>query len=514
MTDPNRMEIPLLDGEYWWGGVVRHGDQMPFGPDSQYAKDLYGQLDGNQGCPFLVSSRGRYVWSEEPFAFEFRNGALAIHSARGQVDFQMGFDDLRGAYLAACGRHFPPSGRIPDELSFTAPQYNGWIQMKWEPTQQKVLDFAQDILDHGMPPGVLMIDDMWFHSNGDWTFHAGRFPNPRAMADRLHALGFKLVVWICPYITADTYVYRRLKERRFLLPRAGAKDEPAICRWWNGYSAMLDLLNPAAAAWFQEQMDHLVERDGVDGFKFDGGDAYTYATCDIDHGIRRPNALNEAFGRMGLKYSLSEYRACWKLGGHHLIQRVRDKGHRWEAGGMADLLPTGLAQGLAGYPFTCPDMVGGGLVGDFVDPGTRIDQELFVRYCQCSTLFPIMQFSTMPWRVLDSEHLEACMRMVELKKRLAGEVLALAWQAGRTGEPIMRHMAYEFPRAELETVRGQFMLGGDILVAPVLEPGAREKTIHFPPGLWEGDDGSIVDGPATLEVPAPLDRLPWYRRRR
>jgi alpha-glucosidase (family GH31 glycosyl hydrolase) len=512
MTDTDRLEIPLLADEYWWGGVTRHGDQMPFGPATTYAKDLHGQLDGNQGCPLLVSSQGRYVWCDEPFAFEFEVGKFTISAASGPVDFQQGHENLRGAYLEACRRHFGPNGQIPDELSFTAPQYNGWIQMKWEPTQQKVLDFAAAIVEHGLPPGVLMIDDMWFHSNGDWTFHAGRFPSPRAMTDRLHAMGFKLVVWICPYITADTYAYRKLKEAKFLLTQPG-RDEPALCRWWNGYSAMLDLLNPAAAAWFQDQMDQLIARDGVDGFKFDGGDAYTYAGSDIDHAAHPANALNEAFGRMGLKYRLGEYRACWKLGGRHLIQRVRDKGHRWESNGLADLLPTGLAQGLVGYPFTCPDMVGGGLVGDFVDPRTRVDPELFVRYCQASTLFPIMQFSTMPWRVLDESHLAMCMKMVELKRQLAGEVLELARHAGRTGEPIMRHMAYEFPQAGLETVLGQFMLGPDILVAPVLQPGHRTKTIRFPPGQWHGDDGSVVTGPAKLDVPAPLDRLPWYRRK-
>jgi len=58
----------------------------------------------------------------------------------------------------------------------------------------------------------------------------------------------------------------------------------------------------------------------------------------------------------------------------------------------------------------------------------------------------------------------------------------------------------------------QFMLGDDILVAPVVEQGARSRVVKFPQGTWQGDDGSTVAGPCELEVTAPLSRLPRYRR--
>ena len=52
----------------------------------------------------------------------------------------------------------------------------------------------------------------------------------------------------------------------------------------------------------------------------------------------------------------------------------------------------------------------------------------------------------------------------------------------------------------------------EILVAPVLEKGARRRRIVFPPGVWRGDDGMVVNGPVTKEVDAPLARLPWFQR--
>ena len=518
------LELPLLPGEYWFGGVVRHGYQMPFG-DSEYRYRLNGNLAGNQGCPLLVSTCGRYVWSEEPFSFEFKEKRLRIEEAAGPIRLGEGHGNLRGAYLAACGKFFPPSGQWPDELAFLAPQYNAWIEVKWEPTQEKIIRYAQAILDHGWPAGVLMIDDNWFRNNGNWKFPRDRFSDPRGMADWLHERGFKLVVWISPFIAPDTYTYRLLNQKKYFI--YDAKGEPVIRRWWNGYSALLDLSNPAAADWFVEQLDSLVRDCGVDGFKFDGGDAFYYLPDDVTARPISPNGQCEAFARIGLRYRLSEYRACWKLGGQALIQRVRDKGHRWGTDGMGDLLPTGLAQGLMGYPFTCPDMVGGGLVGDF-GPGSSVDPELFLRYAQCSALFPIIQFSTMPWRVLDErspsrresrlggldQYQQWCMEIVRLRKEVGPEILSLAKHAARTGEPIMRHMAYVFPQAGLERVMDQFMLGDDILVAPVLQQAARQRAISFPSGEWRGDDGSTVSGPCRIGVEAALSRLPWYRRKR
>jgi len=68
-----------------------------------------------------------------------------------------------------------------------------------------------------------------------------------------------------------------------------------------------------------------------------------------------------------------------------------------------------------------------------------------------------------------------------------------------------------FPDQGYEQIADQFLLGNEILVAPVLQPGRRSRSVVFPPGSWRGDDGSLVQGPTVQEVSAPLARLPWYR---
>ena len=145
-----------------------------------------------------------------------------------------------------------------------------------------------------------------------------------------------------------------------------------------------------------------------------------------------------------------------------------------------------IAQGLIGHPFNCPDMIGGGELSSFRD-GAPLNQELFVRFAQCSALFPMMQFSLAPWRVLDDRHLSAVREAVDTHHALQPDLSALFDHAAKTVEPILRPMAYHFPG--YEAVRDQFLLGEEILCAPVLEPGATTRPVLVPPGRWQGSDG-------------------------
>ena len=90
------------------------------------------------------------------------------------------------------------------------------------------------------------------------------------------------------------------------------------------------------------------------------------------------------------------------MGGKHLIQRLHDKNHDWTD--LKKLIPHMLLEGIMGYPFSCPDMIGGGQFKSFFDDA-KIDKELIVRSTQVHALMPMMQFSVAPWRILDKKTL-------------------------------------------------------------------------------------------------------------
>jgi alpha-glucosidase len=500
---PVRVELPLVSDTAWWTGIVVHGDRMPVRPG--YRADLRANTYGNQAQPLLLSSRGHVVWSDAPIRIEAGDGTLRVESTAPIVAVRAG-GSLRDAFLNASRRFFPPSGKLPDTLLFSAPQYNTWIELMYDQNQDDVLAYASGIVSHGFPPGVLMIDDNWQEDYGRWRFHPGRFRAPKVMMDSLHAMGFKVMLWVCPFVSPDADVYRELRKQRFLL--RDSTGEPAIVRWWNGASALLDLSDAGASAWFAAQLDSLMRTYGVDGFKLDAGDAEFYRNTVASRAVT-PNEQSALYGALGLRYPLNEYRAMWKMGGQPLAERLRDKAHRW--GDLALLVPHVLAEGLAGYPFTAPDMIGGGEFSSFLD-GATIDQELVVRWAQASALMPMMQFSAAPWRVLDSTRLAMVKDAIRLRERFTPRILALAREAAHTGEPIVRSLEYVFPHRGYEDVRGEFLLGDRLLVAPVLERGARRREVVVPPGRWRAWNDRVLRGPARVVLDVPLGTLAWLER--
>lgn len=501
----SRVVIISEKGESWWGGAVAQAHQAPYG-NSSFSTNLNYDNKGNQAQPLLISSQGRVVWSDNPFAFSFTGDSIIIADYTSAVIEKKQGNTLRDAYLAASTNYFPPSGKIPDTLLFTQPQWNTWIELTYNQNQRDILQYAHNILKNGFKPGVIMIDDTWQEDYGVWNFHPGRFPDPAAMMNELHAMGFKVMLWVCPFVSADAVPYRALRDEKGLL--RDTTGEPAMIRWWNGTSAVLDLTNPVDSAWFLTELQKLQDSFKVDGFKLDAGDAYFYKENTVSY---RKTAINEQtslFGKIGLNFPLNEYRAMWKMGGLPLAERIADKNHTWED--LQKLIPQSLTQGLEGYPFVCPDMIGGGDFSSFLNRST-LDQELVVRSAQCHALMPMMQFSVAPWRVLDTLHLHAVKRAVALRNAKINLIMRLVHEAAKTGEPVIRHMEYVFPGKGYAGINDQFMVGNNLLVAPMVNKGT-SRTVILPKGKWVGDDKKMYNGPAKLTIHVPLNRIPYFEK--
>lgn len=495
------LSIKVSKNTYWWTGIINHGSSMPL--VNSYQADLKNNY-GNQVQPLMLSSAGEVIWSEDPYQIDFIPGKLKI---KGLVNYKKVGNNLKEAYNYASQNYFPPSGKIPDPLLFTNPQYNTWIELMYDQNQKDILTYAKNIIANGFPPGVLMIDDNWQEDYGKLNFHPGRFSDPKKMIKELHSLGFKVMLWVCPFISPDCDVYREIASKKYLVTN---KDgNPAMISWWNGYSALIDLTNPDAFNWFKSQLDKLVNEFGVDGFKLDAGDFEFYENVNSYKKNATPQEHSELYGRIGLDYPLNEYRAIWKLGGQPLAERLRDKSHGFED--LKYLIPNMLAAGINGYYFSCPDMIGGGEFRSFLDANV-LDQESIVRSAQCHALMPMMQFSVAPWRVLDKNHFEAVKKSIEIREKYKDYILELAVIAAKTGEPIMRSLEFDYPHQDYVKITDQFLLGEKLLVAPVLEKGATSRKVVIPKGKWKSFDGKTIVGPKTLDIKVSLDDLPYFEK--
>ena len=510
----------MLPGEKWWGCANFFGEKMPFGERTDIEIDITKSGWSNQYASLLVSDKGRFIWCDRQCRFIVRDGVITVEPEdNAQVDVHATGGGLRDAFLGASSRYFPPSGKMPHPKFFEAPQYNTWIELTYNQNEKDIVAYAQSMLDNGLPPGVLMIDDTWQTGYGEWYFDGRRFSDPKGMVDRLHGMGFKVILWICPWVGMDTPAYRRLAHGRDpstvkRLPIGGlytdGRGEPAPCKWWNGVSALLDFTHPQGRKWFKATLDRLVSDYGVDGFKLDGGALYHYRKGFRPHKDMPSGDQANGFAAFALQYPLCEYRHAWKLGGQPIVERLHDKKHSWED--LRSLIPAMIAGGLLGHPFMCPDMIGGGEWTCFL-PGAPFEPELFIRSAQVHALCGQMQFSASPWRVLkDPDHRDIIRETVALRQKFAAKFVELAKESGRTGEPMLRNLEYNFPGMGYADIKDQFMMGDNLLVAPVMEKGVKSRKVVLPPGKWKADDGQIHTGPATIEIPTPLSRLPHFVR--
>ena len=531
------LSVKMDPGEKWWGLCNNFGREMPFTEKSNFNCDLRVENYGHQSLSFLCSDKGRAIWCPEPVGVRIAKGEIALESDKGEILLKENAGrNLAEAYRFASRMWFPPTGAEPDLLYFAAPQYNTWIELTYHQNEKDILAYAKSMLDHGLPPGVFMIDDTWQHGYGEWYFDKYRFSDPKGMMDKLHGMGFKVLLWMCPFVSMDTPAYRRIAWGKnpddvngfptkggFLASstKVGWYGTPpaAPIEWWNGTSALLDFTHPNAVAWFDEQLERLVKDFGADGFKFDGGGVHFYAGCAGLEGASpktfaydssaSPAAQSALYGTFALKYKGSEYRNGFGFAGKPVIMRLHDKKHSWDA--LRRLVPDMIAAGFVGCPFICPDMIGGGAWTAFL-PGAPFDPELFIRSAQVHALCPMMQISASPWRVLKQEHQNIFKRVVELRQRFAPRFVDLAKETARSGEPMMRNLEYCFPGEGYYDIKDEFMMGNNLLVAPVVEKGATFRKVVLPPGKWKADDGRTYDGSRTIEVATPLERLPYFEK--
>ncbi len=529
--------LTILPGECWWGGLTIEGRRQPITAGAECSVDMRvthgGKGGNNPAAPLLLSSRGRWIWCEQSFKFEQKGGVLAVTPEKdAPVLTGTAGTSLAEAFRHCSARFFPPQG-TPDLDFFRKPILNTWIEFNYDQSQSNTLSYAKSFVDNGVPPGVFMIDCTWQRGFGDWRFDTERFPDPKGMVREMNGMGYRMMLWMCPKISADGPWFRYLMGKGYLLKGKGMCGI-AESHWWPGKSAILDCTNPGAFEWLNGELHRLMADTGVEGFFFDAGDCRDYPE-DAEPFAKGATQSEQvrAFHLIGTKVPLQQHRASWKTGGYPIMVTLCDKAPNYSD--LKACIRDMANAGLIGYPFVVADLVGGGLLGglyEFVHVrpflycttdtlskrrGLTPEQrewlrDFFIRSLQVQVLSPMIQFSMSPWHMLDERRQQLVRDMVALRQKWAPYIVQCAIDAGKTGEPMLRLMEYSYPGRGFERVLDQFMMGERLLVAPVVDDGVKSRKVVLPPGRWRADDGSVFDGPATVEVAAPLERLPYFEK--
>jgi alpha-glucosidase (family GH31 glycosyl hydrolase) len=360
------------------------------------------------------------------------------------------------------------------------------------------------------------------------------------MIDELHARDIRLVLWQIPLIKLRPHPAGQARldadaaVREDVLVRETAPDgslRPYRNRgWWFPLGLMPDLTDARAAAWWTERRRYLVEELGVDGFKTDGGEhawgrdlRYLDGTHGDEGNSRFPVAYAKAFGdllRSAGKAPVTFSRAGFTGSQSHGAFWAGDENSTWEAFRWS--MFAGLSAASSGILYWGWDFAG--FSGDIPD------SELYLRSAAAAAFVPIMQYHSefnhhrspsrdrTPWNIAertgDERVLPVFRRFAALRERLVPYLADSARAAIASGSPLMRPLYFDVADdARVWEHPLQWMLGDELLVAPVLEPGASTWDVYLPEGQWiDAFTGERLDGGRVVPRPVPIDELPVFVR--
>ncbi len=483
------MNISFLENEVWYAAVSEFGSYMPLDNTCKNLEvKLINNITYNQMTPLLLSNKGRVLYKEDGFIAIFNENNISLDRDVILTDTK---DSLKSAFLYARDNFIKKDdNKVTDEF-IKNNIYNTWMYSPFEVTQEKVLSYAKQILEDGLETGIIIIDDKWNKNYGDWIFDKDKFENPKEMIDKLHNMGFLVMLWICPYIDFDSDSYSKCVENDYLLKD---NDEIFKLKWWNGTSACFDFRKKEVQDYWREILSDL-QKLGVDGFKFDGGDSMYYKA---EH---QADLQCYLWAKFASEYKYNELRAGYNTGALPLFERLSDKRHSWVNNGIKTLIPSALALGLSGHFLSSPDMIGGGEVKDIIN-GCLLKKDIYLAHTQVALLMPNMQFSILPKVVLEDDYIKF-LDLLKVRKCYIDYILDLY---NNTDEPIVRSLEYEFPDAGYEYEQDVFMLGSKYLVVPVTKENQVEKEIKLPKGTWKYGD-EVYKNRENIRLKLSLDKL-------
>lgn len=492
--------------------------------------------------PLLIGTRGWGLFVESPYPGVFE--VATTSDDRVDATFGTGTASFEGLtfHLYAADHPLDVTRRYYDTTGDPAVParwaFGPWVWRNENKDQAEVLSDLQAMRDLDLATTAYWIDRPYATGVNTFDYDPAKFPDAQAMIDQMHGLGFRTALWHAPYLDeADpsTAALRAEAEENGYYP---TQHGVLLNKW----GKPVDLTRPEAFAWWQDlirRYDHM----GVEGYKLDYGEDVIVGPTPGRNVWRFADGSDER--TMHQRFQLSYHRAYAETlpeDGGFLICRHGTYGDQvnvsvvWPGdldasfakhremvtegddtynavGGLPASVVAALSLGPSGYPFFASD-TGGYRHGP-------PDKELFTRWFQQTAFSAVMQVgnanSTVAWEPdaatgYDAEMLGWYRRYTRLHLRLMPYLWTLAKRLSDDGRPIMRPLGLAYPELGAHP-NDAYMLGDDLLVAPVVERGATSREVLFPPGRWlDFWTGEVIEGGAAQTVDAPLDVIPVYLR--
>ncbi len=460
-----------------------------------------GSDQAYKNVPFYLTNRGYGVFVNHPEEVSFEVASEKVSRVQFSVpgralDYFVIYGpspkEILAKYTALTGR---PA--LPPPWSFGL-----WLTTSFTTSydEETVTGFIQGMADRDLPLHVFHFDCFWmreFHWC-DFRWDTRVFPDPAGMLARLKARGLRVCVWINPYIAQRSPLFAEGAAAGHLLKR------PDGSVWqtdqWQPGMGIVDFTSPAACAWYADKLRALLHQ-GVDCFKTDFGERIPtdVVYADGSDPIKMHNYYSYLYNKV--VFDLLEQERG--VGEAVLFARSGTAGSQklpvhWggdcasDFESMAESLRGGLSLCLSGFGFWSHD------IGGFEGTPPAAVYKRWVAFGLLSSHSRLHGSSSyrVPW-VYDGEEASDTLRFfTKLKCRLMPSLYGAAVEAHRTGIPVMRAMALEFPDdPACDALDRQYLLGESLLVAPVFSDDGLVD-YYVPAGRWTHFlTGEAVQGP-------------------
>lgn len=464
----------------------------------------------------------------------------------------------------------PPEEMIREYMSLFGPAVlppewamGIWVSANRWNKQADVYDLLEKLKKYDFPASVVVLeawsDEATFYiwngarytpvPNGqapqyeDFDFSDSPWPDPKKMVRDLHNAGLKLLLWQVP-------VYKKqgadeIPNTQNDLDRADAAQRKLCVTMpdgtpytipkgnWFPDSMVPDFTNPETVkSWFAKRQ-YLLDM-GVDGFKTDGGefihdpDAQFYNGTTGKEGVNRyardyAQSYRDFIGKEGVIFSRAGF------SGQHTVPCHWAGDQQSQNAELASVLKAGLSAAASGLIFWGFDLAG------FAGPLPSLD--LYRRATQMACFCPIMQWHSepdggqfrelmpgaegnnerSPWNMEKSYAAPGFVEEMRYWHNLHDKLRPYLWRTAQNcvkeSKPFMRPLVYEWPGdAMAVNCQDAYLLGDDLLVAPLLEENAVSRDVYLPEGVWNDFfDGTEYQGGQTIAAGGD-GKLPVFTR--
>lgn len=432
-----------------------------------------GTEQAYKNIPFYLSNRKYGLFVDNPGKVSFEVGSEKV----SRVQFSVPGEEM--SYSVVGGENLKAILNTYTDLTGKAPLVPDWSYGLWLSTsfttdydEKTVLEFVDGMAERNIPLSVFHFDCRWMKElewcNFDWD--KSKFPDPEGLLKKLHDRGLKICVWINSYIGQKSPLFEEGAKNGYFIKN----EDGSVWQWdrWQAGMAIVDFTNPEATKWYQGYLKKLVAM-GVDCFKTDFGERiptegvkyYDGSDPELMHNyytyLYNKAVYDVLVETKGADEAILFARSATVGGQQFPVHWGGDCSSNYPS--MAESLRAGLSFGMSGFGYWSHDIAG------FED---QASPDLYKRWTQFGLLSSHSRYhgSTaykVPWLYGD-EAVDVAREFTELKLQLKPYLLKMAQETHETGVPMMRAVVLEFPDdPTCEDIDTQYMLGDDLLVAPV-----------------------------------------------